>query len=75
MMDAWDRAAAAEWRRCKRMGFIYSQPAGDWRQDDYGVGDLVELGNCNGPIATYRIGPTGRVTRMRDGGINRQVGA
>ena len=43
MMDAWDRAVAAEWRRCKRQGFIFSQPGVGWRQDCYRAGDLVEL--------------------------------
>lgn len=74
MMYAWDRAVAAEWRRCKRMGFIFQQPGVGWRQDDYRAGDLVELGNCNGALATYRVGPTGRVTRMRDGGIRQNAG-
>ncbi len=64
MKDGWDRAVSAERRRCKRMGYIFDQPAGDWREDDYRVGDLVKLGNVKGLMATYRVGP-GRITSAR----------
>lgn len=30
MDDAWDRAIAAEARRCRRLGLIFDQPACDW---------------------------------------------
>ena len=66
MKDAWDRAVDAEKRRCDRLGLIFNQPASSWREDDYGVGDLVKFGNLNGLIAAYRVGPTGRITRQRD---------
>ena len=68
MDDAWDRAVAAEARRCEKLGFVFQQPNIGWRQDAYWPGDLVKLGNVRGPLATYRVGPTGRVTRMHDGG-------
>ena len=62
--NEWDRAIAAEARRCRRMGLIFSQPACGWREDDYGVGDTVRLGNVNGVIAMYRVTPTGRIRRL-----------
>lgn len=67
MKNALDKAVAAERRRCKRMGYIFDQPAGDLREDDYRVGDLVKLGNVRGLMATYRVGPTGRIARVQDG--------
>ena len=69
MENAWNRAVAAEHRRSKRLGFIWTQPSTSWRKDDYAKHDLVKLGNCNGVIATYQVGPTGRITRNRDGSI------
>ena len=73
MTDAWDRAVQAEERQRKRSGVIFDQPASDWRDDYYGVGDLVKLGNGRGPMATYRVGPTGRLTRVRDDGLSNQL--
>ena len=63
--DAWDKAIAAESRRCKRLDLVFQQPDATRRQESYEAGDLVELRNVNGRIATYRVGPTGRVTRQR----------
>jgi hypothetical protein len=62
---------AAERRRCERKGFIFDQPSCDWREEEYGPGDLVKLGNVNGPIATYRVRQTGRIARVSgaEGGV------
>jgi hypothetical protein len=65
MRDAWDRAVAAEKRRCDRLGFVFRQPGLGRRQDTYGADDLVELANVNCAIATYRGGPRGRATGTR----------
>jgi hypothetical protein len=56
----------AEAKRCRRLGFIFDQPACAWRADDYRANDLVKLGNVRGPLATYRVGPAGRIARVRD---------
>jgi hypothetical protein len=65
------RPVAAERRRCERKGFIFDQPSCDWREEEYGPGDLVKLGNVNGPIATYRVRQTGRIARVSgaEGGV------
>lgn len=65
----YDRAIAAEQRRCKRLGLVFRQPSTYWRNDRYSIGELFEIGNCNGAIATYWVSPTGKVIRKHDGGI------
>jgi hypothetical protein len=62
--NAWDRAAEAERRRCKRMGLICDQPSRDGREETYEAGDVVTLANSRGVIATYRVTTTGMVRRV-----------
>ncbi len=67
MNNAWDRAVAAEARRCRRLEFIFQQPSCDRQDGDYhAAAGLVKLGNVRGMMATYRVGPTGRIARERD---------
>ena len=69
MKNAYEKAVAAERRRCTRLGIDWRAPAGSWRKKQYSPRELFEIGNQDGAIATYWVGPRGRVTRQHDGGI------
>lgn len=47
---------------------MFDQPDGSGRHDEYSVGELVELRNVRGTIATYWNGPW-HVVRRHDGWI------
>jgi hypothetical protein len=55
--ELFDRAVNAYYRRCQREGRVYNQPARHSTVID-DEGNLIQLRNCNGRLATYRIIPT-----------------
>lgn len=61
--EAIEKAAAHHWRWCERNGVIPDQPC---YASSERVGDLVHLRNGNGPLASYRVRPDGRVIRIED---------
>ena len=64
--DLFDRAVNAYYRRCQREGRVYNQPARHATVID-DERNLIQLRNCNGRLATYRIIPAEEGFRLEWG--------
>jgi predicted ArsR family transcriptional regulator len=59
--EAIEKAADHHWRWCERNGVVPDQPSASSSER---VGNVVQLRNVNGPLASYRVRSDGRVIRI-----------